>query len=75
MKCSPTQSNSSESIVYHNHDTNRLIRLKEVLQLIPVRKSTWWAWCKQGKAPAPIRLGRCTFWRYADVVAMFRGEV
>lgn len=57
-------------------DVNRLIRLPEVLTIIPVKKSTWWAWCKLGKAPAPIHLGRCTCWRYADVVAMATaGEV
>jgi prophage regulatory protein len=51
-------------------DPNRLIRLPEVLQILPVKKSTWWLWCKQGKAPAPVRLGRCTAWKYADVVKM-----
>lgn len=51
-------------------DPNRLIRLPEVLSILPVKKSTWWAWVKQSKAPAPVRLGRCTCWRYADVVAM-----
>ncbi len=51
-------------------DPNRLIRLKEVLQIIPVKKSTWWDWCKNGRAPAPIHLGRCTCWRYSDVIAL-----
>lgn len=51
-------------------DPNRLIRLPEVLQILPIKKSTWWLWQKQGKAPAPVRLGRCTCWKYADVVAL-----
>lgn len=50
-------------------DPNRLIRLPEVLQILPVKKSTWWLWNKQGKIQA-IRLGRCTAWKYADVVKM-----
>lgn len=53
---------------------NRLLRLWEVLQLVPVKKSTWWLWCKQGKAPAPVHLGtRVTAWRYADVIAFIQG--
>jgi len=37
--------------------------------LIPVSKSTWWSWCKSGKAPRPIRLSAgVTVWRRADVV-------
>lgn len=36
--------------------------------LIPVSDSTWWAWVKSGKAPAPIRLSPgVTVWRATDV--------
>lgn len=32
--------------------------------LIPVKKSTWWAWCATGKAPAPLKLSsHITVWR------------
>lgn len=51
-------------------DPNRLIRLREVLKLVPVAASTWWVWVSQGKAPTPIRLGRCTCWRYGDLLAL-----
>lgn len=38
--------------------------------LLPVTHSTWWAWVKSGKAPAPIKLSPgCTVWRRADVIA------
>ena len=38
--------------------------------LLPVTTSTWWAWVKSGKAPAPIKLSPgCTVWRRADVIA------
>lgn len=38
--------------------------------LLPVTASTWWAWVKAGKAPAPIKLSSgCTVWRHADVIA------
>lgn len=45
-----------------------LLRLPQVLQLIPVSKSTWWAWVAAKKAPAPIRLGeRCTVWKAVEI--------
>lgn len=38
--------------------------------LLPVTPSTWWAWVKTGRAPAPIKLSPgCTVWRTADVLA------
>jgi len=52
-------------------DSNRLLKINEVLKIIPVSKSTWWKWIREGKAPQPIRLGaRCTFWRYSDVTGL-----
>lgn len=56
-------------------DMNRLIRLKEVLQLVPVSSSTWWLWVAQGKAPTPVRFGaRCTCWKYSDVISFVNKE-
>lgn len=46
----------------------RLLRLKQVLEIVPVSKSTWWSWVADSKAPAPIKLGRCTCWRYSDIM-------
>ena len=44
------------------------IRLPEVLKLIPVGKSTWWAGIKSGRFPAPVKLGpRVTAWRREDI--------
>ena len=51
-------------------DPNRLIRLPEILQILPIKKSTWWLWCKLGKTPAPVRLGRVTAWKYSEVIKM-----
>lgn len=59
----PTETNQPTSF-----DPNRLLRLREVIALIPVAKSTWWGWVASGIAPAPIRLGRTTAWRYADLL-------
>ena len=46
----------------------RLLRLKDVLAIIPVSKSTWWAGIKEGRFPRPIKLGpRTTCWRLSDI--------
>lgn len=47
------------------------LRLPEVLALIPVSKSTWWAGIKDGRFPAPVKLGpRTTAWRAEDIRAL-----
>ena len=53
---------------------DRLIRLKEVLEIIPVSKSTFWNWVASGRAPASIRLGRCTCWRLSDIEKMMGNQ-
>ena len=49
----------------------RLIRLPEVLAIVPVSKSTWWAGVKPGSYPPPIKLGpRLTCWRLKEVLEL-----
>jgi predicted DNA-binding transcriptional regulator AlpA len=44
------------------------VRLPEVLRLIPVSKSTWWAGVKSGRYPASVKLGQhITAWRVGDI--------
>lgn len=44
------------------------LRLKQVMQVVPVSKSTIWQWVKDGKFPAPTHLSkRCTVWNSEDV--------
>lgn len=44
------------------------LRIAQVLRLYPVSRSTWWAGCKSGIFPKPIKIGvRCTAWRVEDV--------
>lgn len=47
---------------------SEIVGTKDRPGLIPVSKSTWWLWCKQDKAPAPIKLSpSTTVWRVEDV--------
>lgn len=44
------------------------LRLPQVLELIPVSKSSWWAGCKNGRYPKSIKLSaRTTVWRVKDI--------
>lgn len=39
--------------------------------IIPVSHSAWWAGCKSGKYPKPLKLGpRTTAWRVEDIRAL-----
>jgi predicted DNA-binding transcriptional regulator AlpA len=50
---------------------NALLRLPQVLALVPVSRSTWWAGCKSGRFPKPVKLGpRTTAWRASDIAAL-----
>lgn len=53
---------------------DRLLRLKEVLKLVPVGRSSWWAGVKSGKYPQPVKLGpSTTCWRLSDVQQLMQG--
>lgn len=44
---------------------------RKIQPLIPVSASTWWAGCRSGTYPKPIKLSRnVTVWRRAEVLAI-----
>lgn len=46
----------------------QFLRLNQVLEKIPVSRSSWWAGCKSGRYPKPVKLGpRTTAWRLSDI--------
>lgn len=47
-----------------------LVRLPQILAVIPICKSSWWAGVRAGKYPSPVRpspFGRVTVWRAEDI--------
>lgn len=47
------------------------LRLREVLERVPVSKSTWWSGVKSGIYPQPVQMGRrITAWRESDIDAL-----
>lgn len=48
-----------------------IIRLKGVLKVFPVSKSTWWLGVKDGRYPRPVRLGpNSVGWRVEDLLPL-----
>lgn len=44
------------------------LRLPQVLEVIPVGKTTWWEGVKSGRFPKAVKLSpRCTAWRAEDI--------
>ena len=56
-----------------NHDDcelfdNRYLRLKSVLELIPVGRSTWYRWIQYGIAPQPTKISlRVAAWKAKEI--------
>ena len=48
-----------------------LLRLPQVLEIIPVSRSTWWKGCKEGRYPQPVHPSpRTSAWRKCDIDAL-----
>ncbi len=56
------------SAMHHLLPETGFIRLANILKIIPIGKSTWWAGVKSGRFPQAIMLGeRTTAWRVEDI--------
>lgn len=54
-----------------SQDEQGFLRLPQVLTLIPVSKSSWWAGIRAGRFPKPVKLGpRTTGWRKRDIAEL-----
>lgn len=48
-----------------------LLRLPQVLAIIPISKSAWWAGVKSGRFPQPAKIGpRTSAWWASDIAAV-----
>jgi len=51
--------------------SNRFLRLPQVLELVPVSRATWYVGVKDGRYPAPIKIGaRAVAWLLIDIEAL-----
>jgi predicted DNA-binding transcriptional regulator AlpA len=52
-------------------ESAQLLRLRQVLSIIPVSRSHWWAGVADGRFPKGIKLSeRITCWRSGDIQAL-----
>jgi predicted DNA-binding transcriptional regulator AlpA len=46
----------------------KLLKIKEVLQMVPVSKTTWYKGVKSGRYPQSVKIGeKATAWRREDI--------
>lgn len=54
----------------HTQKPERLLRLREVENLVGLRKTTIYAGANQGTFPRPVKLStRCVAWRESEIAA------
>jgi prophage regulatory protein len=46
-----------------------LIRIPQILKVMPVSKSKFWLMVQKGEFPKPIKIGRSSFWTIEQVQA------
>ena len=65
------RTNPKENNMNHQNsmqpNSQKLYRINQVLEVIPVSKTTWWNGVRDGRFPKPIRNGRMTFWKSGDI--------
>jgi len=50
-----------------------LMRIPQILKMMPISKSKFWLMVQKGEFPKPIKIGRSSFWT-AEQVQTFIGE-
>jgi len=55
---------------------DRLVRDKEVLEILPISRASWWSGVRSGRYPQPVRLGeRTTCWKLSEIMAVVENGV
>ena len=49
-----------------------LMRIPQILKLMPVSKSKFWLMVQKGEFPKPIKIGRSSFWTIEQVQTFIR---
>ena len=50
-----------------------LMRIPQILEVMPISKSKFWLMVQKGEFPKPIKIGRSSFWTF-EQVQTFIGE-
>ncbi len=49
-----------------------LMRIPQILEIMPISKSKFWLMVQKGEFPKPIKIGRSSFWTTEQVQAYLR---
>jgi prophage regulatory protein len=49
-----------------------LIRIPQILKMLPISKSKFWLMVQKGEFPKPIKIGRSSFWTIEQVQTFIR---
>ncbi|CAM3634456.1 helix-turn-helix transcriptional regulator [Polynucleobacter arcticus] len=49
-----------------------LMRIPQILKMMPISKSKFWLMVQKGEFPKPIKIGRSSFWTIEQVQAFIR---
>lgn len=59
---------SNSDTVFLALEELRLLRLSDVLKLMPIKRATWWKGIRDGVFPRPVKFGpRVSYWRVCDI--------
>ena len=56
-----------------NPTKDRFLRVSEIIGdrdrpgIVPLSRSAWYQLVREGKAPAPVKLGRAALWRASEI--------
>jgi prophage regulatory protein len=71
MQNAPTKEMMMNDIT--SRDMNAiLIRIPQILKMMPISKSKFWLMVQKGEFPKPIKIGRSSFWTIEQVQAFIR---
>jgi prophage regulatory protein len=52
-----------------------LMRIPQILKVMPVSKSKFWLMVQKGEFPKPIKIGRSSFWTIEQVQSFIQDKV
>jgi prophage regulatory protein len=70
QRTKPPQKRTQPGTSERRPETDRLLRLRSVLDIIPVSKSTFYSGIAAGRFPGPVKLGRNSFWRLSEILSV-----
>jgi len=62
-----------KELVMHDLPETGFLRLPQVLEFIPLGRTSWWNGVRSGRFPQPVKLSEhCTAWRAEDIRALIK---